>query len=225
MDALTLDDDRFAAQLRGFGPIGIIAILAILFGNAIVISFSGVLVLVWAKLSQTPWSEIGYVRPRSWMATIAGGIAFGVAFKFALKAIVMPLLGADPINHAYHYLTGNRAAIPFALFALIVGAGFGEETLFRGFLFERLGKLLGSSSASKTAIVAITSLWFGFAHYSVQGWAGTEQAMITGLAFGTIVAITGRIWMVMIAHAAFDLTAYAMIYWNYETAVAHFFFK
>jgi len=217
--------DRFAAQLRGFGPVGIIAILAILFGNAIFISFSGVLVLVWVKLSRTPWSEIGYVRPRSWAATIAGGIGFGVAFKFALKAIVMPLLGADPINHAYHYLSGNRAAIPFTLFALIIGAGFGEETLFRGFLFERLGKLLGSSSAAKTAIVAITSLWFGFAHYSVQGWAGTEQAMITGLAFGTIVAVTGRIWMVMIAHAAFDLTAYAMIYWNYETAVAHAFFK
>lgn len=225
MDALTLDDDRFAAQLRGFGPVGIIAILAILFGNAIVISFSGVLVLVWAKLSRTPWMEIGYVRPRSWVATIAGGIVFGVAFKFALKSIVMPLLGADPINHAYHYLTGNRAAIPFALFALIVGAGFGEETFFRGFLFERLGKLLGSSSAAKVVIVVITSLWFGFEHYSVQGLAGTEQAFITGLAFGSIFAITGRIWMVMIAHAAFDLTAYAMIYWNDETAVAHAFFK
>ena len=160
--------------------------------------------LVWVKLSRTPWSEIGYVRPRSWAATIAGGIGFGVAFKFALKAIVMPLLGADPINHAYHYLTGNRAAIPFMLFALTVGAGFGEETLFRGFLFERLGKLFGSTSAAKTAIVAITSLWFGFAHYSVQGLAGTEQAMITGLVFGSIFAITGRIWMVMIAHAALD---------------------
>jgi hypothetical protein len=29
----------------------------------------------------------------------------------------------------------------------------------------------------------------------------------------------------MIAHTAFDLAAYAMIYWNFETAVAHFFFK
>ena len=150
---------------------------------------------------------------------------FGVAFKFALKAIVMPLFGADPVNHAYHYLAGNRAAIPFALFALTVGAGFGEETVFRGFLFERLGKLFGSSIASKTAIVAITSIWFGLAHYSVQGLAGMEQAMITGLAFGAIVAITGRIWMAMIAHAAFDLTAYAMIYWNVETPVAHFLFR
>ena len=29
----------------------------------------------------------------------------------------------------------------------------------------------------------------------------------------------------MIAHAAFDLTAYAMIYWNFESAVAHLIFK
>jgi hypothetical protein len=31
--------------------------------------------------------------------------------------------------------------------------------------------------------------------------------------------------MLMVAHAAFDLTALAMIYWNFESDVAHFFFK
>lgn len=225
VDLSEASSDRFAGQLRGFGPIGILAILVILSGNLIFISLSGVLVLVWVHLSRTPWWEIGYVRPRSWAATIVGGIVFGVAFKFALKAIVMPLLGADPVNHAYHYLAGHRAAIPFALFALTVGAGFGEETVFRGFFFERLGKLFGSSIAAKSAIVSITSILFGLAHYSVQGLAGTEQALITGLAFGSIVAVTGRIWMVMIAHAAFDLTAYAMIYWNFETSVAHVLFR
>jgi CAAX protease family protein len=225
VDVSEVSADPFAAQLRGFGAIGLFAAIVILLGNAIFISFSGVLVLVWVKLSRTPWREIGYVRPRSWAATIVGGIVFGVAFKFALKAIVMPLLGTDPVNRAYHYLAGNRAAIPFALFALTVGAGFGEETVFRGFLFERFGKLFGSSIAAKTAIVAITSIWFGLAHYSVQGLAGVEQAIITGLAFGAIVAITGRIWMAMIAHAAFDLAAYAMIYWNAETSVAHFLFR
>ena len=49
--------------------------------------------------------------------------------------------------------------------------------------------------------------------------------MITGLVFGTIFSITGRIWMVMCAHAAFDLTAIAIIYWNLEAAVAHLVFK
>jgi len=218
-------DDRFAAALRGFGLLGILAILVILAGNMVAVPLSALLVLVWRRWSRTPWREIGFVRPRSWIRTAAVGIAFGVAFKFLMKMIVMPLLGADPINQAYHYLAGNRAALPGILFAVIVGAGFGEETLFRGYLFERLGKLFGSGIAPKAAIVLLTAALFGLAHYSVQGLAGVEQATIVGLVFGTIFAVTGRIWMLMIAHAAFDVTAVAIIYWNLESAVAHFVFK
>ena len=53
------------------------------------------------------------------------------------------------------------------------------------------------------------------------GLPGVEQALSTGLVFGAIFAVTGRIWMVMCAHAAFDLTAVAIIYWNLEAAAAH----
>jgi membrane protease YdiL (CAAX protease family) len=220
------DRERVAAALRGFGPMGITAILVILLaGNYPYLPLSALLVVGWAWWSRTPWREIGYVRPKSWAATIAGGIVFGGAFKILMKMIVMPLLGADPINHAFHYLAGNRAALPEILFAVIVGAGFGEETLFRGYLFERLGKLLGGGVAAKSGIVLLTSAWFGAAHYAVQGLAGVEQAAIFGLVFGTIFAITGRIWMLMIAHAAFDVTAVALIYWNLESAVAHVVFR
>jgi len=59
---------------------------------------------------------------------------------------------------------------------LIAGAGFGEEIFFRGYAFERLGKLFGESIVAKISIVLLTSIWFGLAHYSVQGVAGTEQA-------------------------------------------------
>jgi hypothetical protein len=51
------------------------------------------------------------------------------------------------------------------------------------------------------------------------------QATITGLVFGTIFAVTGRIWVIMFAHAAFDLTAVAIIYRDLEPGVAHFVFK
>lgn len=219
------DDDAFAANLRGFGPVGIVAIVAVLLGNALFVPGAALLVLLWAWRSRTPWADIGFVRLKNWLATAAIGIVFGIAFKFALKAIVMPLLGAPPVNEAYHYLAGNRAAIPGFLYAVIVGAGFGEETVFRGYLFERFGKLIGRSTAAKIATILITSLWFGFAHYSVQGVPGTEQAFITGATFGTIYAFWGRLPMLMIAHAAFDLTAYAMIYWGYETRVAHLIFR
>jgi membrane protease YdiL (CAAX protease family) len=218
-------NDRVAAALRGFGPLGILAIIVIFAGNALIIPLSAVLVLVWARLSRTPWREIGYVRPKSWIRTLVVGIVFGVAFKFLMKAIVMPLLGAPPINQAYHFLAGNTAALPWMLYTVILGAGFGEETIFRGWMFERFGKLFGTGVGAKTLIVLITSAWFAADHYAVQGLSGVEQAAIVGLVYGTIFAVTGQIFLLMVAHAAFDLTAVAIIYWNLESDVAHFIFK
>ena len=218
-------DARTATALRGFGPLGILAILVILAGNFLVAPLSAILVLVWVRWSRTSWREIGYVKPESWVRTVALGVVFGSAFKLAMKIIVMPLLGADPINHAYHFLAGNRAALPGMIVTLIVVAGFGEETVFRGYLFERFGKLLGSSVWAKAITVLITALWFGALHYSVQGLAGAEQAAIAGVVYGTIFAITGRIWMLMIAHAAFDLVALAIIYFDAESLFAHLVFR
>ena len=213
--------DRIAEELRGFGFPGIAAMLVILLAAPM----SAILVMVWARWSRTPWREIGFVRPRSWAGSLAAGIAFGIALKLAMKAIVMPALGAPEINQAFHYLAGNQAALPAAVFAIIVGAGFGEETVFRGYLFERFGKLFGPGAWAKTSIVIITAGWFGLAHYSLQGLAGVEQATIVGLVFGTIFAVTRRIWFLMVAHAAFDLTALAIIYWNLESGVAHLVFN
>ncbi|MEY2537784.1 MAG: protease family protein [Verrucomicrobiota bacterium] len=218
-------DDPIAAALRGFGPVGILAILIILAGNFLVIPLSAILVLIWRQLSHTSWREIGYVRPRSWIVAVVVGIIFGIVFKFAMKAIVMPLLGAPPINQTYHFLAGNRAALAWMIFVFIVGAGFGEETVFRGWMFERLGKLFGTGATAKIAIVLVVSVLFGLAHYTVQGLYGVEQAIITGCVFGTIFAVTGSIFLPMIVHAVFDLTALALIYWDLETPVAHFIFK
>ena len=218
-------DDPLAARLRGFGPLGLLAILVILSADVIVKPLSAVLVLVWAWRSHTPWREIGYVRPRTWIGSLTIGVLFGVAFKLLMKAVVMPLLGADPVNQAYHFLAGNQAAVPGMLYTMIVGAGFGEETVFRGYMFERLGKLFSSSASTRVFIVLLTATLFGLAHYSTQGVTGAAQALITGLVFGTIFAVTRQLWMLMCAHAAYDLTAVAIIYWNVEFKVAHFVFS
>src|SRR5712692_3088052 len=85
----------------------------------------------------------------------------------------------------------QTAALPAALYAMIVGAGFGEETVFRGYIFERFRKLFGSGVWAKTLMVLLTAIWFGLGHYSVQGLAGAAQATIVG----TIFAATSRIWM------------------------------
>lgn len=124
-----------------------------------------------------------------------------------------------------HYLAGNTAALPQILYTVMIAAAFGEEIVFRGYLFERFGKLLGRGIAAKAITVLVTSLWFGLLHYGFQGLAGALQAAIVALIFGTIFAATGRIWMLIAAHAAFDLTAVAIIYLDAEESVAHSIFR
>ena len=221
--------DQFAEELRGFGAFGILAMLVIYFSNNVfignvLIPVGAILTLLWARRSHTPLREIGYVRPRSWIGSLFIGLFLGIAFKLFMKAIVMPLLGAEAINQPYHYLVGNRTALPGAIWTMII-AGFGEETVFRGFMFERFGKLFGNGVGAKTLIVLITSALFAMGHYTNLGLTGVEQAMITGLLFGTIFAATGRIFLVMVVHSAFDLASLAIIYCNLESYVAHLFFK
>ena len=216
-------DRTFAARLRGFGPVGLLAIILILGGTLITVPLGAVFVLAWVVLSHTPWKDIGYVRPHNWLQTIILGVVLGVSLKFAMKAIVMPLFGAPPINPVYHFIAGNPAAIPPMLLTIIVGAGFGEETVFRGWMFERLGKLFGR--ARTTVVVTITSILFALAHYMGQGVPGVEQALVSGVVFAIMFAVTGSLVMPIIAHIAFDLTALAIIYWDVESVVAHSIFK
>ncbi len=218
-----------AEQLRGFGPAGLAAVLIVVLAGTVTLGpvavpLGGLLALAWAKWSATPWAEIGYRPPRSRLGSVAGGIGLGIVLKLLMKAVVMPLLGAGPINPAYHYLAGNRALLPAAVWAMLM-AGFGEETVFRGFLFERFGKLFGSDRGARVVILLATSLLFGLAHFRDQGLAGVEQAIVTGLAFGTMFALTDSLWMPICAHAAFDLTALAIIYLNVEADIAHLIFK
>ena len=57
-------------RLRGFGTRGVFAILVV-FAGAIVGGplLAAALVLVWARLSGTPFRALGFVRPRNWTAT------------------------------------------------------------------------------------------------------------------------------------------------------------
>ncbi len=207
-----------------YGPGAVLGVMLVLAGVAVSPPIGAAIVVFWVWLSRTPWRDIGYVRPKSWIGAILIGIAFGVALKLLMKALVMPLLGAPPVNPVFGYMTNNPTAFAeFAVYA-IVGAGWGEETVFRGWLFERLGKLFGSNAAAKALIVVLTAALFGAAHWQ-QGLPGMEQAAIIGLLVGTLFAITGRLVWLMITHAAFDLTAAAIIFFGAETQISHLVFK
>jgi CAAX protease family protein len=211
-------------RLQGFGALGLLAILVILAGSIAGPVVAAALVLAWAGLAGIPLRALGFVPPRSWPLTLAGGALFGVVLKFAMKAIVMPLLGAPAVNAAYHYLAGNGAALPGIIVTILVSASFGEEVFFRGYLFERLGRLFGTGKAARAGTILLSAVLFALAHYRGQGLPGVEQAAVTGLVLGGIYAWRGEIGIVMVIHAAFDLTAVALIYWDLEEALAHVLF-
>jgi len=218
-------DDHLAASLRGFGPVGLLAILVILSGNLLFVPLSALLVVGWVHISRTPWREIGYVQPGHWWRDALLGIAGGMALRLLMQVLVMPLAGHHSTNQQFHFLVGNTAALIGVASLLLINSGFGEETLFRGFLFERLRKLLGHTRAATAAIVLLTSAFFGLAHYAEQGWIGVMQSSMTGLVFGAAFAITGRIWPIMWAHAAFNLMAIAIIYLDLESEIGHLVFE
>jgi len=208
------------SAIRGRGIAGLVSILMIVAGDLIFKPLSALLVLLWARLSGTPVADLGFRRPANWPRTILLGTVAGIALKFLMKAIVMPLLGAPALNEAYQFLRANSAALLGMLYAIIGGAGVGEETLFRGFFFERLRKFLGEHTWATVVIVGATSVVFGLAHLPDQGWPGVQQAIIVGAVYGAMYATTRSLSLPIGTHIVFDLTAVWMIYNGLEARIA-----
>lgn len=156
--------------------------------------------------------------------TIVIGLIAGILLKLLVKAVVMPFLGAPPLNPAFQFLHANRPAMMEMIFTSILVGGIGEEIVYRVFLFERLGRLLGTSVAAKAAIVLVTTALFASIHIPGQGLWGSVQAAFTGLAFGTIDIMTRRLWLPMIMHATYDVLAVLLIYLGLEGPLAQSIF-
>ena len=185
---------------------------------------TGILVLVWRAYSRTPWADLGYARPKHWVGEALLGLVAGGVLKLVMKAVVMPLFVDDPVNRVYQFVQGNAAVLPGMFFVIFFGAGFSEETFFRGFLFERGRKWLGRGRVATVAIVVATSMLFALAHVGHQGASGAIQAFFTGLVFGAAYARIGRLWPVVWAHIGFDLVALWIVYARLEETVGRFVF-
>lgn len=209
------------SRLREVGPLGIAAAILIVAANLTIAPLGAIIVLAWRWIVGVSWRDLGFRAPRSWILTLIIGFAGGILFKLLMKALVIPLLGGPDINVAYHFVEGNRPALIQMILTSVIAGGFGEEILYRGFLFERLERALGKSAAAKIAIVFLTTALFASIHIPEQGPYGAVQAVFTGLTFATVYAVTRSLWLPIILHAAFDVTAVVMIYLGMESAVAH----
>jgi membrane protease YdiL (CAAX protease family) len=223
-------NERLAAALRGMGPLGAAVFLAILAFSifappADLHTILGVgLILLWAKVSRTPLRDIGLVRPPSWR-DLGIGVLLGLLDKLLMKSVVLPLMGAPAVNARFQHVVWDVKRIVVVLVLAIVSAGICEEIVYRGYLFDRLGKWFGDSSAARAAIVVLAAILFGVIH-SFQGVFGAVNAGLGGLIAGVIYYANGkRLPMIMAMHATFDVAGFLLIVFGLEERAAHLFFR
>ncbi len=203
-----------------------VSFLLILSSALTVVLISALFTLIWRKLTKLPFSKLGFYRPPSWIKTILLGIFLGVTIKLTFSILVMPLLGYEPGAHGtFNFLKGNLTnALLFSIYVIIVG-GFSEELVFRGFLFHQYEQWIGKSKGHQLLMVVLVSLIFGIPHF-YQGTIGVVQSVLVGSIFGTMYLLNQRnIWMVVIAHAVFDLVAIYITYSGQSSYYNELLFK
>lgn len=89
---------------------------------------------------------------------------------------------------------------------LSLTAGICEEFLYRGLLMTLLAAAFGMWTA-----ILLSSLVFGLGH-AYQGPGGILRTSVVGLLLALVVALTGSLFVAMIAHVAIDLAQGRMLW-------------
>lgn len=150
--------------------------------------------LVLIKLiERRPASELSLRRlaPDGALGLGAGAVLFSA------------VVGALWLLGSYH-VTGTNPDAHWWAAALVVGlgAGIGEEIMFRGVLYRLVEEGLGTWVA-----LLVSALFFGAVHLNNPGataWAGLAIAIEAGILLALIYLVTRSLWVCMGLHAAWN---------------------
>lgn len=167
-------------------------------------------------------ADLGFRRPARWSTVplwaigILGAyvVAQGVAPVFVAPFFELP----EPDMSRYDVIRGNLpSAAAFALL-LPLTAAIPEEIVYRGFLIERLMRLIGEGPTRAVLAVLVQALMFGAVHFQ-WGFGGIIVTSIMGFVWGIGFLLCGRnLWIVIIAHSAGHVAMIAQLYLSQPTA-------
>lgn len=168
------------------------------------IGVSGAFLACWALLALRgqSWRDVGLAPPHRPLLLPLQVIAV-LAAVIAVAMLVQPLLvsafGA-PDYSRFRPLVGNPERLVLSLFVVWVTAAFFEEQVFRGFLLDRLSRLLGPGRGRIALACVIGAALFGLLH-AYQGPFGILMTGTIGLVFSVAYFALGRrLWALIVAH-------------------------
>lgn len=164
------------------------------------------------------WADVGLRRPDRWWSVpvlvVVGCAAFLVIALFA-NPLLAPL-GIDPPRNGNAALRGDFLEYLFWALPVTWGtAAFGEELLLRGFVLDRIAKLIGSSrTPAMLAAIVLQAALFGAFHFN-QGLGGILVTGTIGVLMGLLWLLGGRnLWACIIVHGLINSIS------HYESYVA-----
>jgi membrane protease YdiL (CAAX protease family) len=137
-----------------------------------------------------------------------------VAASIFAAVFVSEKLGSRRNLTAFNALQGNLELTLYQICYVLIGAGFYEEFMFRGFLFQGLATFLGGSRAAWIAVCAIQAALFGWLH-AYQNAFGIAITGTIGLIMGVLFLVCGRnLWPLIIGHGLYDASRTILFYFQ-----------
>jgi len=167
-------------------------------------------VLIWLRRERL--ADIGLRRPKSWLRTFGIGILIAAlvfaGIYFSEKA------GFHRDLSRFSALKGNLELTVYTVFYVLIGAGFYEEFMFRGFLMQGLAMFFGGNRRAWIAACVIQGVLFGASH-AYQNPLGMLITGTLGILLAILVFACGRnLWPAIIAHGLFDASRAVLFYFQ-----------
>jgi membrane protease YdiL (CAAX protease family) len=140
------------------------------------------------------------VAELSWRTLVPQASA-GIVLGIVLFSTVVGILW---LAGSYH-LAGTNSDVHWlaAILVLGLGAGIGEEIMFRGVLFRIVEEGLGTWAALLVSALAFGAIHLGNPNATL--WSGLAIAIEAGILFGLIYHVTRSLWICMGLHAAWNV--------------------
>src|SRR6266404_1734162 len=168
------------------------------------------------RIRNVRWRNVGLNGDQPFAKVLLIGAALGVGMEalelFATQPLLTKLLNKGPDLDEFRRLIGNTQLLVIGVVLAWILAGFGEETVWRGYLTNRVADFFGRSTTGWSAAAILASLLFGLAHFP-QGPTGVIENIIDGAILAAIYFATGRnLWAPIIAHGIQDTVDIILIY-------------
>jgi uncharacterized protein len=157
-------------------------------------------------------ADIGLKRPASWMRTFMIGI--GLAAIVFIAMYLSEKAGFRRELSKFKDVQGNLELAVLGVFYALIGVGFYEEFMFRGFLMPGLAMVFGAGRGAWIAACVVQGALFGLAH-AYQNPFGIAITGTLGVLMGLLVLASGRnLSPVIIGHGLFDASRFVLFYFE-----------